>query len=101
MVHALLSASRACTAFDATQTLTPVAEWWPSKEDEYYMAGYIIRCSIANCYWGYNIATIAEMQKCYEAFWLHCVETHSLRSDDKESFIHFEVTTLQLKMLKK
>ena len=65
------------------------------------MAGKIVHCSSPNCHWGYDIESIAELQKCYEAFWLHCVETHQLGADDKESFIFFEVTTLQLKMLRK
>jgi hypothetical protein len=61
----------------------------------------LIRCSFPNCDWGFKIAKFAEVNKCYEAFQLHCIQVHGLSRDDFDSSIHLDLEKLTLSLVNK
>jgi hypothetical protein len=60
-----------------------------------------IRCSFPNCDWGFKIANFAEVNKCYQAFHLHCITVHGLSRDDFDSFVHLDLEKLTLSLVNK
>jgi hypothetical protein len=57
----------------------------------------IIRCSVPDCDWGFELSNSDRMEQCYEAYRLHCVEMHGIRADSK-SFMQFDLEKLMLSM---
>jgi hypothetical protein len=41
-----------------------------------------------------------DMDNCYESFRLHCIAIHGLHTDDTESWLHFDLENLMLRLLK-
>jgi hypothetical protein len=48
----------------------------------------IIRGSVPDCDWGFQITDSGRMDQCYRAYVQHCTEMHHA---DAESYIHFDL----------
>ena len=53
----------------------------------------VIRCSIPDCEWGFQIADFSRMDQCYREYGRHCIQTHGA---DAESYIYFDLEKLML-----
>ena len=57
----------------------------------------IIRCSVPDCDWGFEISNSDRMDDCYRAYERHCIEMHG---GDSESYIQFDLQKLMLNFIK-
>ncbi len=65
-------------------------------------AGFVIRCGIPDCDWGFQMWNLGELafEACYAQFRKHCTKTHGLNEDnaaDSLMFLDLEKWTLILK----
>ncbi len=57
----------------------------------------IIRCSVPDCDWGFEITDFGRMDQCYRTYGQHCIKMHGA---DAESYIHFDLEKLMLSLQK-
>ena len=46
----------------------------------------VIRCAVPDCDWGFTITEFGVMDKCYEAFRLHCIQMHAASEEPRIGF---------------